>query len=181
MILRGIKGADIGGEITSEGFGTISLKTSLKTAVNVLDSIKKDKTYDVEIKQHRKKRSLDANAYLWTLCDKISQVIPDTTKEDVYRNAIHDVGVFEIVPIKDDAVGRWMDNWQVKGLGWIAEVLHPAKTDGYTLVINYYGSSTYNAKEMSRLIDNVVMTAKECGVETLTPDELEQMKAAWKG
>lgn len=181
MILRGIKGADISGEITAEGECELTIKTSLKTAVNVLDSIKKDKTYDVEIKQYRKKRSLDANAYLWTLCDKISRVIPDTTKEDVYRNAIHDVGVFEIVPIKDEAVERWMDNWKVKGLGWIAEVLHPAKTDGYTLVINYYGSSTYNAKEMSRLIDNVVMTAKECGVETLTPDELEQMKAAWKG
>uniref|UniRef100_UPI00402AE40A hypothetical protein n=1 Tax=[Ruminococcus] torques TaxID=33039 RepID=UPI00402AE40A len=181
MILRGIKGTDIGGEITAEGKCTITLLTSLKTAEKLLNEVKKDKEYNVEIKQYRKKRSLDANAYLWTLCDKISRVIPDTTKEDVYRNAIHDVGVFEIVPIKDEAVERWMDNWKVKGLGWIAEVLHPAKTDGYTLVINYYGSSTYNAKEMSRLIDNVVMTAKECGVETLTPDELEQMKAAWKG
>lgn len=179
MILREIQGADIGGEITSGDSGIISLKTSLKTAVNVLDSIKKDKTYDIEIKQHRKKRSLDANAYMWTLCDKISQVVPETTKEDVYRDAIHHVGVFETFPLKDDAVERWIERWQTNGTGWISEVLHKAKTPGYTIVISYYGSSTYNTKEMSRLIDNVVMTAKQCGVETLTPDEIERMKAAW--
>lgn len=181
MQIRGIKGTDIGGEITAEGKCTITLLTSLKTAEKLLNEVKKDKEYNVEIKQYRKKRSLDANAYMWTLCDKISQVVPETTKEDVYRDAIHHVGVFETFPLKDDAVERWIERWQTNGTGWISEVLHKAKTPGYTIVISYYGSSTYNTKEMSRLIDNVVMTAKECGVETLTPDELEQMKAAWKG
>ena len=181
MILRGIKGTDIGGEITAEGKCTITLLTSLKTAKKLLNEVKKDKEYNIEIKQYRKKRSLDANAYMWTLCDKISQVVPETTKEDVYRDAIHHVGVFETFPLKDDAVERWIERWQTNGTGWISEVLHKAKTPGYTIVISYYGSSTYNTKEMSRLIDNVVMTAKDCGVETMTPDEIERMKAAWKG
>lgn len=181
MQIRGIKGTDISGEITAEGKCTITLLTSLKTAEKLLNDVKKDKEYTVELKQYRKKRSLDANAYMWTLCDKISQVVPETTKEDVYRDAIHHVGVFETFPLKDDAVERWIERWQTNGTGWISEVLHKAKTPGYTIVISYYGSSTYNTKEMSRLIDNVVMTAKECGIETLTPDELEQMKAAWKG
>ena len=181
MILRGIKGTDISGEITAEGKCTITMLTSLKMAEKLLNEVKKDKEYTVEVKQYRKKRSLDANVYMWTLCDKISQVVPETTKEDVYRDAIHHVGVFETFPLKDDAVERWIDRWQTNGTGWISEVLHKARTPGYTIVISYYGSSTYNTKEMSRLIDNVVMTAKECGVETLTPDELEQMKAAWKG
>lgn len=176
-----VNGTDIGGEITAEGKCTLTMKTSLKTAEKLLNDVKKDKEYTVELKQYRKKRSLDANAYMWTLCDKISQVVPETTKEDVYRDAIHHVGVFETFPLKDDAVERWIERWQTNGTGWISEVLHKAKTPGYTIVISYYGSSTYNTKEMSRLIDNVVMTAKECGVETLTPDELEQMKAAWKG
>lgn len=181
MILRGIKGTDISGEITAEGKCTITLLTSLKTAEKLLNEVKREKEYNVEIKQYRKKRSLDANAYMWTLCDKISQVVPETTKEDVYRDAIHHVGVFETFPLKDDAVERWIERWQTNGTGWISEVLHKAKTPGYTIVISYYGSSTYNTKEMSRLIDNVVMTAKDCGVETMTPDEIERMKAAWKG
>jgi 16S rRNA U1498 N3-methylase RsmE len=41
------------------------------------------------------------------------------------------------------------------------------------------GSHTYNTAEMSRLIDATVEEAKELGVETLTPDQLERMKASW--
>ena len=166
--------------MTLDGQAELVLKTKDTAAVKgMMDNYIKDKKYVAEIKPYRRKRSLDANAYMWVLCDKISQAIQCTTKENVYRNAIHQVGVFETVPLKDEAVERWIENWQKKGIGWVAEVLHPAKTDGYTLVINYYGSSTYNTKEMSRLIDNIVQTAKEFGVETLTPDELERMKAAW--
>ena len=181
MILRGIKGTDISGEITAEGKCTITLLTSLKTAEKLLNEVKKDKAYNIEIKQHRNKRSKDANSYMWKLCDEISKTVQYTTKLDVYRKAIREVGVFETFPLKNEAVDRWIERWQMNGDGWISEVLHPAKTPGYTIVISYYGSSTYNTKEMSRLIDNVVMTAKECGVETLTPRELEEMKAAWKG
>ena len=37
------------------------------------------------------------------------------------------------------------------------------------------GSSQYNTREMSRLIDGLVSECKECGIETLTPEELERM------
>lgn len=40
----------------------------------------------------------------------------------------------------------------------------------------YYGSHTYNTKEMSRLIDGVVTRCKELDIETLPPDELKRMK-----
>ena len=43
----------------------------------------------------------------------------------------------------------------------------------------YFGSSTYNTKEMSVLIDGIVYEAKELGIETLPPDELERMKVEW--
>lgn len=42
------------------------------------------------------------------------------------------------------------------------------------------GSHTYDTKEMSRLIDGTVEEAKELGIETLTPDQVERMKQAWK-
>ena len=43
----------------------------------------------------------------------------------------------------------------------------------------YYGSSTFNTKEMSVFIDGIVSECKELGIETLTSEELERMKAAW--
>lgn len=54
-----------------------------------------------------------------------------------------------------------------------------SKLDGYTNVIAWYGSSVYNSKEMSRLVDNIVEECKEHNIETLLPQELESMKASW--
>ena len=136
----------------------------------------KDKQY--EIKEHKRKRSLDANSYCWVLCKKIADVLR-ITKEEVYRKAINEVGKFEILPIKDEAVRTFINAWSSKGIGWICEVLNKSKLDGYTNVIAYYGSSIYDTKEMSILIDNIVQEAKQLDIETMTPDEIENLKSLW--
>ncbi len=41
------------------------------------------------------------------------------------------------------------------------------------------GSHTYDNKEMSALIDGTVEDAKEMGIETLSPGEIERLKALW--
>ena len=115
---------------------------------------------------------------MWVLCDKIAQKI-NSTKEEVYRDAIRNVGVFEIVPIRKDAVERFIDNWKHNGVGWVCETLGESKLEGYDKIVTYYGSSTYNTKEMSRLVDYIVEEAKEQGIEVLPPNELQSMKEAW--
>lgn len=137
-----------------------------------------NKEQQFEIKEYKEKRSNDANAYCWVLCKKIADVIGNT-KEDVYREHIKAVGTFEIMPIKDEAVDRFISIWQDKGYGWLCEVFSKSKIDGYTNVIAYYGSSSYNTKEMSILIDDIIYQAKELDIETLPPDEVERMKNMW--
>lgn len=136
----------------------------------------KDKQY--ELKEHKRKRSLDANSYCWVLCKKIADALR-ITKEEVYRKAINEVGKFEILPIKDEAVRTFINAWSSKGIGWICEVFNKSKLDGYTNVIAYYGSSIYDTKEMSILIDNIVQEAKHLGIDTMTPDEIENLKSLW--
>lgn len=46
--------------------------------------------------------------------------------------------------------------------------------------ICYYGSSTYDTKQMARLIDLVVEDCKQQGIETLPPEELERMALEWR-
>lgn len=139
-----------------------------------------DKELEIEIKQHRKRRSLDANSYCWILCDKIARAISNT-KEYVYQEAIKSVGVFEILPIKDEALERWIQVWESKGVGWQCEVMRESKLDGYTTTKNYYGSSAYNTKEFSRLLEEIIYQAKELGIETMTPDERKQLISTWEG
>jgi hypothetical protein len=140
--------------------------------------VERGKQLSVEVKQYRQKRSLDANSYLWVLCQKIAEVIR-STKELVYQKTIREVGQFEILPIREDAVETFIDRWSSKGLGWFAEVLDDSKLPGYKKIIAYYGSSVYDTREMSILIDEIVSQAKELNIETLPPDEVESLKALW--
>lgn len=134
----------------------------------------------IDISRWRDKRSLNANAYAWTLMDKMAIKL-NSTKEDVYRETIKRVGVFEVLPIKEIAVESFIRRWQSKGLGWVCDNLGQCKTlKGYFNIVAYYGTSTYDTKEMSRFIDEVVNEAKGLGIETKTPEELAEIKSLWE-
>ena len=130
---------------------------------------------DFEIKPVKKKRSLDSNAYLWILCDQIAQVI-HSTKEEVYRMAITEVGKFiemSFTTKKDmDDFVRW---WQEKGIGWIVEMV-----DTELMIVHaYIGSSRYTTQEMNVLIDNVVDSARELGISTKSDEEIDSLIRSW--
>jgi hypothetical protein len=80
---------------------------------------------------------------------------------------IKDYGVFEILPIRNEAVNDFKFRWSKQGLGWFCEDLGESKLNGYTKLIAYYGSSTYNTQEMTRLIDAVVTDCREQGIDTM--------------
>lgn len=141
---------------------------------------KPDIKYEVEIKPYREKRSNDANAYMWVLCDKIAIAIgKGMTKEEVYREAVRKVGVFNILPVKKEAVPRFIQSWCRNGVGWVCDNTGRSKLQGFENIVVYYGSSTYNTKEMSRLIDYIVEEAKDYQIETLPPEQLKSLKESW--
>jgi len=132
------------------------------------------KRLSAEIKPWRKKRSLDANAYFWVLCGKIGEVLRKS-KDEVYVDLICDYGVFDHLYVVSEAVDAVKQKWRAcRELGevWVDGELRAC-------LQCYYGSSVYDTKEMSRLIDGTVQEAKELGIETLTPSELAAMKSAW--
>lgn len=144
-----------------------------------LNELDLSKEYTLEIKQKKRNRSLDANAYFWKLLRQLSIKL-DVAYMELYRFYVRDYGVYNIVPIRQDAAKRWIENWEKDGSGWICESIGKAKTAGYENIKCYYGSSVYDTKEMSRLIDAVVKDCKENGIETMTPSELERLKQEWK-
>lgn len=138
----------------------------------------KETEYTVTVENYHKPRSLSANAYLWVLLDKIAEVL-DTTKEEIYKRVISEVGAFEMLPIRNDAVNTFRRHWEKKGLGWICEILRESKIQGYTTVMAYFGSSSYDSKEMSRVLDFTVEEAHRLGIDTRTPEQIEEMKRLW--
>ncbi len=146
----------------------------------ICSEIEPGKKYAAEIKRQYNKRSLDANAYFWVLCGKLSAKV-GTPPEDIYREYIRDIGDnYQVVPIRDDAVEQWIKAWRAHGLGWICDDLGPSKLNGYTNIVCYYGSSVYNTAQMSRLINLLVEDCKLQDIETKTPDEIREMISLWE-
>lgn len=140
----------------------------------------KDFPVSVEIRKATKKRSKDANAMCWAMCSDIGNALrPPLPKEEVYRKAIRDVGEYEPLPIKAEAVETFQRRWAAKGTGWFAEVIDDSKLPGYKLVFAYYGSSTYDTAEMSRLIDYLVEDARNMGIPIPASKEQEEALNAW--
>lgn len=139
-----------------------------------------DKEYTLEIKEKKKKRSLDANAYFWTLAHKIAGK-SGVEVTAVYRSYIKEIGGnCTTVCVLEKAADDFCRAWQSNGIGWLIEQM-PSKLDGCVNVICYYGSSTYDTIQMSRLIGLAIQDCKEYGIEYLTPRELGELLAAWGG
>lgn len=136
-----------------------------------------DKTKKYEVKEYKEKRSLDANAYAWVLLGKLQDKL-HISKEEIYKDAIKTIGSYEVIPIKNEAVERFRQSWSKNGLGWITETTK-SKLEGFTNVIAYYGSSSYNTSEMSRLIELIVQECKQQGIETKTQQEIDSLLKNW--
>lgn len=147
-------------------------------ARQVIDTLKDGKAYDVEIKEHREKRSLDANAYFWVLVDRLAEKLR-VPKTEIYRRYIREIGGNnETVCVTAEAADKLRSGWEHNGLGWQTDTMS-SKLPGCVRVVLYYGSSTYDTAQMSRLIDLIVQDCREQGIETLSPDKLAGMMEEW--
>ena len=134
----------------------------------------KGKQLSVEIKQYRKRRSLNANAYLWVLLGKMAEVLR-TSKDELYLMMLERYGVYTHIIVKPHVVEQVKAQWRtVRELGEV--IVNGQK--GIQLQC-YFGSSTYDTKQMSVLIDGVVSECQELGIDTLPPDEIQMMKNRW--
>ena len=162
----------------AEGRAILSLRTPDRNEARDTYAKFQDAEVDATFKKHRKKRSLDANAYAWVLMDKLA-FATGLTKEQIYRSAVKDIGGnTETVCAVDESVDRLRTAWGMNGLGWQSETT-PSKIPGCTNVILYYGSSTYDAQQMSRLIDGLIQDCRSLNIETLPPDKLALMMEEW--
>ena len=152
--------------------GWLCLKVQPAEALKWLCNYKEGKTY--EIKQIRQRRSLDANAYAWVLLDKLAETL-NYPKEMLYRRYIKEIGgCSDVVCVKNQAVNRLRSEWSEKGLGWQTDTM-PSKIEGCTTVILYYGSSTYDASQMARLIDLIVQDCAAVGIEVRPQEEIDAL------
>ena len=151
---------------------------------NELSKISPDIEYEITIQKKKNKRSLNASAYCWVLCQKIAEELSKTgytSKEDVYRKAIKDCSHFSYVPVREDAIERYIQIGQAHGIGWIAEDAGECQSlKGYHNIMCYHGSSVYTTAEMQRLIDCLVDECNQLGIKLDDSDYIQSLVREWE-
>ena len=136
-------------------------KDSVQAIKNLANELKDKDKYTIEIKTFRNKRSLTANAYLWVLLEKLAVALR-TSKDELYIQTLERYGKFTHIVVKPSAVESFKKEWRaVRDLGEVA-------VNGQTGIQLqcYFGSSTYDTKEMAYLLDGVVSECDDLGIET---------------
>lgn len=142
--------------------------------ITSLEEIENVELLEIEAKKYREKRKLNCNAYLWVLLQEMADKL-ETSKDDLYIEMLGRYGVFTHIIVKENAVNKFMEEYRlVKDLGEITV----NGTTGHQLQC-YFGSSTYDSKEFSVLLNGVVNEAKELGIDTLDELELGSMYKEW--
>lgn len=158
------------------GQAQITFSINEQSELSSVDSIKDCDKLSITAKKYRRKRSLDSNAYAWTLMQKIAESIK-SDKWSVYLDCLQRYSrAFIHVIVKPEAVD------DMKALYRTCVELGEIRVNdqtGHQLQV-YFGSSTFDSKEMSVFIDGIVSECKELGIETMTPEELERMNASWQ-
>ena len=130
----------------------------------------RDKTFTIS--EYRPKRSRDANAYAWALMNEIANHLR-ASKDEVYLKMLKRYGQSEIVSVLEDIdVRPYFKYFEEIGTGTV----DGKRFKHYKI---FKGSSEYDSREMSILIDGIVSEAKEMGIETMTPAEIARLKELW--
>jgi hypothetical protein len=160
--------------------GKLNITFQIDTApVDDLNALAQMETIDIKADKHRKKRSLDANAYFHVLVGKIADKMT-ISKAKAKNILITKYGQPELLP--DGSPLIYKSNAPVEYMIEL-ESIHsiPVKyVEDATFYKIYRGSHTLDSKEMSILIEGTVADAKELGIDTMTPNQIQRMVEAWR-
>lgn len=130
----------------------------------------------IELKKWRAKRSLDANGYLWVLLTKIAEVV-DSSKDEIYEEMLQKYGYLDQDEDSDYIVMTLKASTDISKID--GHWKRYQSNGKFTAYLKIKGTSDYNTFEMSKFLDMVVLEAKELGIETLSPSEIQMMKERW--
>lgn len=135
----------------------------------------RDKGLNLEIKQHRNHRSKDANALLWECIGRLAMALR-ADKWDIYLLMLKRYGQYTYIVVPPNAVEMVARQWRE------CEVIGDININGRDGVqmLCYYGSSTYDTKQFSILLDGVISEMKEIGLTTPTSEDMRRSIEEWE-
>ena len=140
------------------------------SAAQAVNDIKDCEKLSIRAVKYREKRSLDANALLWACLGNIADALR-ADKWEIYLQMLKRYGKYTHICVKPNVVDAVKAQWRE------CEVIGEVNINGQKAVqmLCYFGSSTYNTAEMSRIIESVVDDCRELGIPTLSENEIKSL------
>lgn len=154
--------------------GSLRMTFRVKAPAESIDLLT-GKTLRLSAVQWREKRSLDANALFWSCVSKLAEALR-ADKWDIYLLMLRRYGKFTYIVVPDGAVEKMKAMWRE------TEVVGEIEVNGRkaTQLLCYFGSSTYDTVEFSRLLDGTISEMKEIGIPTPAEEEMDLVLKEWE-
>ena len=145
-----------------------------------IQQLKEQNKLDIELKKYRKKRSNDANRYFWKLLTEYCEE-KEVDTIDEYKERAKRLGIFRVSRVETKDVDTYKKSWENWGTAWFCEIYDTEYLENveFKILHLYYGSSSFNTKQMSRLINDLVEDCIEVGIETKTQAEINSLLESW--
>ena len=166
----------------TSGLMQLTFTMNEQSKVEHIDGIKDLEKLSIKAVRYTKKRSLDANAYYWQLLSKVAEKLK-LSNQEAHNMMLRKYGqifmidgkaVYLVLPDTEEAEKK-ADNAETYHIRATSQVKEGKDGMMYRTYIMLRGSSDYDTKEMSVLIEGLVEIAKELGIETMTEEEIERM------
>ena len=148
----------------------------LPRILEYIASLDEDKDYNLEIKQYRKKRSLNANNFSWDLTDKLSEVLllggVKLSKEECHAEMIFRYGQVMLDENGERVIYSTKQGVKMTDFFPYAKPIGESELNGevFTHYLIYRGSKTYDSREFSIFLSGIIAECKEQGIECDTPE-----------
>lgn len=166
---------------SADGFALQLFVKNRPAALSFLEKMQPERSYTAELKEHRQKRSNDANAYCWVLIEKLANALTAEaqgdvaySKDEIYLDMLKRYGQTFVVKVPNKALAMFVRQNKYTEQH---EKLPPEENAQYYRV--WLGSSTYDTKEMSLFLNGIIAECKEHDIDTVTPTEYARMMAQW--
>ena len=152
---------------------TLEVNEMLADEINELAKAKK---LFIEIKKYRNRRSLDANALMWECLGQISEALDGTDKWQLYLQMLKRYGKYTYICVKPQVVDAVKLQWRE------SEIVGEVEIKGKKAIqmLCYFGSSTYDSKEFSKLLNGVISEMREMGLQPPADEETERALERWE-
>lgn len=146
-----------------------------ESALNGAEILQTCEKLNISAKPYRKKRSLNANDLMWKCIGEIAAALR-ADKWDIYLKMLKRYGKYTHICVKPKAVEAVRAQWRE------SEVVGEVKVNGQKAyqMLCYFGSSTYDTKEFSVLLDGIISEMKELGLELPMPKEMQRALELWE-